>query len=77
MIQHDKPEKLLSARVRLLLVRVVCPQSPQITQVHKHHPPLVYGRTMKGSPETSEGFAVCQVTPAAGGPAVYGVITYQ
>lgn len=45
-------------------------------EVHRHHPPLIYGRTMGGSPETSEGIAVCKVDNPSGGPAHIGLITY-
>ncbi|KXZ56280.1 hypothetical protein GPECTOR_1g245 [Gonium pectorale] len=45
--------------------------------VHRHHPPLVYGRTMGGVPEESEGCAVCKVEKGLGGQACYGLITYQ
>jgi hypothetical protein len=44
--------------------------------VHKHHPPLVYGRTMKGTPESSEGWAMCEVPRPGGGGTAFGVITY-
>ncbi len=47
-----------------------------VTQVHRHHPPLVYGRTMGGSPETSEGIALCRVEGGDGAPTFYGLITY-
>lgn len=46
-------------------------------QVHRHHPPLVYGRTMGGSPEQSEGVALCRVERGQGGAPAYGLITYQ
>eukprot|EP00798_Chlamydomonas_sp_ICE-L_P014582 gene14582-20629_t len=46
-------------------------------EVHRHHPPLVYGRTMGHSPETSEGIAICQVEKGSDGGAAYGLITYQ
>ncbi|KAG2485022.1 hypothetical protein HYH03_016225 [Edaphochlamys debaryana] len=45
-------------------------------EVHRYHPPLVYGRTMGGVPEQSEGIALCRVE-AKGGQSVYGLITYQ
>lgn len=46
-------------------------------EVHRHHPPLVYGRTMGGSPEQSEGVALCRVERGQGGAPAYGLITYQ
>ncbi|GFR47174.1 hypothetical protein Agub_g8867 [Astrephomene gubernaculifera] len=46
-------------------------------EVHRHHPPLVYGRTMGGVPEQSEGCAVCKVEKGLGGQACYGLIIYQ
>lgn len=47
-----------------------------LMQVHRHHPPLVYGRTMGGVPENSEGAAVCKVEGGRGGQPCYGAITY-
>ncbi|KAL6754842.1 hypothetical protein V8C86DRAFT_279633 [Haematococcus lacustris] len=46
-------------------------------EVHRHHPPLVYGRTMTGQPENSEGIALCKVEKSATGGASFGLITYQ
>jgi hypothetical protein len=54
-------------------------------EVHRHYPPLVYGRAMGAStpPEEAEGVALCAAGGAwgeggngKGSPAVYGVITY-
>lgn len=50
-------------------------------EVHRHHPegpdPLVYGRTMVGDPELSEGAAVhMHASHQAGGP-IFSVITYE
>ena len=58
-------------------------------EVHRHYPPLVYGRAMGAStpPEEAEGVALCAAGGAwgteggggkasAGGSPVYGVITY-
>ncbi len=44
-------------------------------QVHQHHPPLVYGRSMQGDPETSTGAAVCQGL-LTGAP-VFVAITFE
>lgn len=44
-------------------------------EVHRYHPPLIYGRTMGGVPEQSEGCAMCRVEGPSG--VMYGVITYQ
>ena len=46
-------------------------------QVHRHHPPLVYGRSMSEDPEHSEGAAICRVEKGPQGRAVYAAITYQ
>ena len=46
-------------------------------QVHRHHPPLVYGRTMGGVPENSEGIAICKVDAGVTGQPCYGLIAYQ
>mmetsp|Transcript_462 Transcript_462/g.959 ORF Transcript_462/g.959 Transcript_462/m.959 type:complete len:138 (-) Transcript_462:539-952(-) len=46
-------------------------------EVHRHHPPLVYGRTMGGPPETSEGCAICKIEQGLDGVAAYGMITYK
>ena len=46
-------------------------------QVHRHHPPLVYGRSMTEEPEHSEGAAVCKEERGVQGKPTYSVITYQ
>jgi hypothetical protein len=47
-------------------------------QVHRHHPPLVYGRTMDGKePDHSTGVAVCKVEKGITGQPCYGVITFE
>ena len=47
-------------------------------QVHQHHPPLVYGRTMGGKDaEHSVGIAACKVESGVAGGACYGVVTYE
>lgn len=48
-----------------------------IVQVHRHHPPLVYGRSMCEDPEHSEGAAICRVERGPQGQAVYAAVTYQ
>jgi hypothetical protein len=47
-------------------------------QVHRHHPPLAYGRTMGHTdPEESVGAALCAVERGPAGAPVYGFITYR
>ncbi|GAX75236.1 hypothetical protein CEUSTIGMA_g2681.t1 [Chlamydomonas eustigma] len=46
-------------------------------EVHRHHPPAVYGRTMDGAPESSEGAAVYKVEPGLCGRPCYGFISYK
>ncbi|EFJ43847.1 hypothetical protein VOLCADRAFT_95924 [Volvox carteri f. nagariensis] len=46
-------------------------------EVHRHHPPLIYGRTMGAVPEESEGCAICKIAKGLDGQACYGLITYQ
>ncbi|GIL44605.1 hypothetical protein Vafri_2128 [Volvox africanus] len=46
-------------------------------EVHRYHPPLIYGRTMGAVPEESEGCAICKIDNGLGGHACYGLITYQ
>ena len=46
-------------------------------QVHRHHPPLVYGRSMSEDPEHSEGAAICRVENSLQGKPVYAAITYR
>ena len=41
--------------------------------VHRFHPPLVYGR--RGGPDEGEGIALCQAI--RNGEQVFGVITYE
>ncbi|KAL4451536.1 hypothetical protein ABPG75_007198 [Micractinium tetrahymenae] len=49
-------------------------------EVHRHHPPLVYGRSMADcEPETSSGIAVCRIARSrlpGGGPA-YVAVTWE
>ena len=42
--------------------------------VHRYHPPLVYGR--RGGPEDGEGIAYCRVKSHVNGEFVHLVITY-
>ena len=50
-------------------------------QVHRHHPegpdPLVYGRTMVGDPEVSEGAALHMLASHQAGSAIISVVTYE
>ncbi|GLC33153.1 hypothetical protein PLESTB_000364800 [Pleodorina starrii] len=46
-------------------------------EVHRHHPPLIYGRTMGAVPEESEGSAIYKIEKGLGGQVCYGLITYQ
>ena len=50
-------------------------------QVHRHHlegpDPLVYGRTMGGDPEVSEGAAVHMLASHQAGGAIISVVTYE
>ena len=47
-------------------------------QVHRHHPPLVYGRDSLGlAPEFSEGAAVCAVDRGPTGLPTFAVVTYR
>lgn len=47
-------------------------------EVHRHHPPLVYGRNMLGvEPEASSGWAVCRTDCGVAGQTLYTVITYE
>ena len=41
--------------------------------VHRYHPPLVYGR--RGGPDEGEGIALCQAL--RNGVPIYGLITYE
>ncbi|GAB4819453.1 hypothetical protein N2152v2_006499 [Parachlorella kessleri] len=47
-------------------------------EVHRHHPPLVYGRNMvEVEPEVSTGWAICQTDLAITGRPCYALITYE
>ena len=48
-----------------------------VLQVHRFHPPLAYGRTMDGSPETSEGCALYAASKGPTGCQAFAVITYR
>ncbi|PSC76344.1 hypothetical protein C2E20_0124 [Micractinium conductrix] len=46
-------------------------------EVHRHHPPLVFGRSMADcEPETSTGIAVCRMDRPSGG-AAFIAVTYE
>jgi len=46
--------------------------------VHRHHPPLVYGRGSLGlAPEFSEGAALCALDKGPTGLPTYAVVTYR
>ena len=47
------------------------------TQVHRHHPPLVYGRLHGTDPEHSTGAAVCETKQSIAGEPLYTFITYE
>lgn len=48
-------------------------------EVHRHHPPLAYGRTMGvHDPDESEGAALCGVSDGTvTGRPCYGFVTYR
>ncbi|MEW5299112.1 MAG: hypothetical protein WDW36_002158 [Sanguina aurantia] len=46
-------------------------------EVHRHYPPLVYGRTMGDVPEDSEGVAICRLEDGITRQPIYGLITYS
>lgn len=47
-------------------------------QIHRHHPPLVYGRQMVGTdPEESPGIAACKIEKSVLGTTTYAILTYQ
>ena len=47
-------------------------------EVHRHHPPLVYGRNMLDvDPEDSTGIAVCRVERGPGGLPCYAAVTFE
>lgn len=53
-------------------------RSPAATlQVHRHHPPVVYGRTMHGPVENTEGIALVAGKHSAARPTWYAVVTYE
>lgn len=49
----------------------ICPQ------VHRYHPPLIYGRTMGLQPELTVGLALCRVEKGLNGHPCYALITYK
>lgn len=48
----------------------------QLYEVHRWHPPLIYGRTAAARTEDSEGVAVCQVASRSCEPSRYALVTY-
>ena len=48
-----------------------------VLQVHRYHPPLVYGRSMDSNPEASEGCAMYAARKGPTGSPTFAVITYR
>ena len=49
-----------------------------MSQIHRHHPPLVYGRQMIDTePEDAPGIAAFKVENSVLGSPCYTVLTYQ
>lgn len=46
-------------------------------QVHRHHPPLVWGRMHSADPEQNTGIAVCETDSSFGSRKLFAVITYE
>lgn len=46
-------------------------------QVHRHHPPLVWGRMHSADPEQNTGIAVCETNASLSSRNLYTVITYE
>ena len=46
-------------------------------QVHRYHPPLIYGRTMDGTPETSTGLGLVREEASVYGTPTFALITYE
>ncbi|KAL4522405.1 hypothetical protein Ndes2526B_g03354 [Nannochloris sp. 'desiccata'] len=47
-------------------------------EIHRHHPPLVYGRQMVDTdPEEGPGIAACKIESSVLGTPCYAVLTYQ
>ncbi len=79
----DLPALTASLADREAAVRAGLTLDGRRFEVHRHYPPLVYGRAMGAStpPEEAEGVALCAAGGAwgeggKGGSAVFGVITY-
>lgn len=52
--------------------------NPCSVQVHRHHPPLVYGRGSLGlAPEFSEGAAIERLETGPTGLPTFAVVTYR
>ncbi len=47
------------------------------TQIHQHHPPVMYGRTMDGPVENTEGIALVAGQQSNSRPTWYTVVTYE
>lgn len=46
--------------------------------MHRHHPPLVYGRNMVDvEPEASTGWALCKTESGITGQPCYALVTYE
>jgi hypothetical protein len=59
---------------------LVANKKPLVPQVHRHHPPLVYGRSMLDcEPEHSTGIAICCIDRSrlSGGGPCYIAVTWE
>ena len=46
-------------------------------QVHRHDPPLVWGRLHSADPELAVGVAVCECSASVPGRNLYVAVTYE
>ncbi len=77
---HPRTTCSLSLSVQQPRSCPTCPLGLSLLQVHRHHPPLVYGRSMADcEPETSTGIAVCRVDSSRlpGGVPAYVAATWE
>lgn len=45
-------------------------------EVHRHHPPLIYGREHRNAPEQSDGFALVRIKERGTGKKVCAMVVY-
>ena len=74
---HGTPPDTLTLVMNAICIAIRVTSLAVLEQVHRHHPPLVYGRLHGTDPEHSTGAAVCETKQSITGGPLYTFITYE